>query len=131
MGTVLVKLDIVFIILWDDSMQDGSVTIINIFELFKQTALINSGKNCAGSDDCREWGRHLIPLWIIKRQLSKRQNFTKMKFSSFDYDFCLIRCRPLPFHVLLKIFLCFHEVENRNFRLKWINFSVDKSSFHK
>ena len=36
-------------------MEDGSVTIINIFELFKQTALIGADKICtAGSDDCRD-----------------------------------------------------------------------------
>ena len=35
-------------------MQDGSVTIIHIFELFKQAALIGADKICAGSDDCRE-----------------------------------------------------------------------------
>ena len=59
-GTALVlKLEIDFIILWDDSMLDGSVTIINIFELFKQTALINADKICAGSDHCREWERRI------------------------------------------------------------------------
>ena len=40
-------------------MRDGSVTIINIFELFKQTALINDDKICAGSDDCRDWEREI------------------------------------------------------------------------
>ena len=45
-GTALVlKLDIDFITLWDDCMQDGSVTIINIFELFKQTALAGSERD--------------------------------------------------------------------------------------
>ena len=54
-GTVLVlKLNIDFIAICDDPMQDRNVTIINIFELFKQTALINADKICAGSDDCRE-----------------------------------------------------------------------------
>ena len=48
------KLDIDFIALWDDPMQDDSITIINIFELFTQTALIGADKICAGSDDCRE-----------------------------------------------------------------------------
>ena len=47
-GAVLVlKLDIDFITLWNDPMQGDSVTIINIFELFKQTALINADKICA------------------------------------------------------------------------------------
>ena len=41
-GTALVlKLDIDFITLWDDPMQDGIVTIVKAFELFKQTALID------------------------------------------------------------------------------------------
>ena len=53
----MLKLVIDFITFWDDPMQDGSVTIMNIFELFKQTALINADKICAGSDDCREWKR--------------------------------------------------------------------------
>ena len=35
---LVLKLDIDFVTHWDDPMQDGSVTIINIFELFKQTA---------------------------------------------------------------------------------------------
>ena len=34
-------------------MQNGSVTIINILELFKQSTLINAEKTCAGGDDCR------------------------------------------------------------------------------
>ena len=55
-GTVLVlELEIDFITLWDDSMLDGNVTIINVFELFKQTALINADKICAGSDHCGKW----------------------------------------------------------------------------
>ena len=59
-GIVLVlKLDTDFIILWDDPIQDGSVTVITISELFKQTALINADKICAGSNDCREWERHI------------------------------------------------------------------------
>ena len=59
-NTVLVlKLDIDFTTLWDDPMQDGSVTIINIFELIKQTVLINDDKICAGDDDCIEWERHI------------------------------------------------------------------------
>ena len=37
----------------------GSVTIINIFELFKQAALIGADKTCTGSDDCREWERRI------------------------------------------------------------------------
>ena len=54
-GTALVlKLDIDFITLWDDPMQGGSATIINIFELFKQT------KNCADSDNCRESERRIF-----------------------------------------------------------------------
>ena len=40
-------------------MQNGSVTIINIFELFNQTALINVDKIYAGSNDCREWERRI------------------------------------------------------------------------
>ena len=44
-GTALVlKLNIDFITLWDDPMQDGSLTIINTFQLFKQTALIDQDK---------------------------------------------------------------------------------------
>ena len=59
-GTVSVlTLDIDFITLWDDPMQDSSLTIINIFELFKQTALINAGKICSGIDDCKEWERRI------------------------------------------------------------------------
>ena len=59
-GTVLVlKLNVGFIILWDDSMQDGSDTIINTFKLFKQTVLINADKICAGSDDCKEGERRI------------------------------------------------------------------------
>ena len=59
-GTVLVlKLDIDFINLWDAPMQDSSVTIINIFELIKQTVLINGDKICAGDDNCIEWERHI------------------------------------------------------------------------
>ena len=56
---LVLKLDIDFITLWDDPMQDCSATIINIFELFKQTALINANKICAGSDDCRESERRI------------------------------------------------------------------------
>ena len=69
-GTVLVlKLNIDIIAIWDGPMQDRNVTIINIFELFKQTVLINADKICAGSDDCREWEwPHLIILWIIKNK---------------------------------------------------------------
>ena len=52
-GTVLVlKLDIHFFIIWDDLMEDGGVSIKNIFELLKQTVLIDADKNCADSDDC-------------------------------------------------------------------------------
>ena len=49
----------------------------------------------------REW-EHLILLWIIKKQASERQNFMEINLSSFDYDFCLTRCRSLLFYVLLK-----------------------------
>ena len=98
------KRDIDFITLWDDPMQDGSVTIIHIFELLKQTgfALVVM---IVGSE--RE---HLILLWIIKKQASKRQNFMEINLSSFDHDFCLTRHRSLLFYVLLKTFLCFHGV---------------------
>ena len=61
--TVLVlKLDINFIILWDDPMEDGSVPIINIFELLKQTAMIDAVKNCANSDsdNCEGWDRFIF-----------------------------------------------------------------------
>ena len=59
-GTALVlKLDINCITLWDDLMQDGSVPILDIFELLKQTALIDADNICAGSDDCREWERRI------------------------------------------------------------------------
>ena len=51
------KLDIGFITLWDYPVPGGSVTIINIFELFKQTALIAADKICAGRDDCKECER--------------------------------------------------------------------------
>ena len=61
-----------------------------------------------------------------QNQASKRQNFMGKNFSSFDYGFCLIRCRLLPFYVLLKTFLCFHSVYKGNFGLKWVNFSVCK-----
>ena len=40
-------------------MKDGSVTIINIFELFKETALTGADKICAGSDGCREGERRI------------------------------------------------------------------------
>ena len=33
-------------------MEDGGVSIKNIFELLKQTVLIDADKNCADSDDC-------------------------------------------------------------------------------
>ena len=49
-------------------------------------------------------------------------------FFLFDYYFCLTRCRPLPFYVLLKT-LYFHGVWKRNFGLKWLNFFVDKGFF--
>ena len=35
-------------------MQDGSVTLINTFELFKETALTDTDNICAGSDDCEK-----------------------------------------------------------------------------
>ena len=35
-------------------MQDGSVTIMHFFELFKQTTLIGADKICYGSDDSRD-----------------------------------------------------------------------------
>ena len=50
----MLKLDIDFITFRDDPMQDGNVTIIKIFEVFKKTALIDADKICAGSDDCRK-----------------------------------------------------------------------------
>ena len=57
-GTVLaLKLDIHFFIIWDDLMEDGGVSIKNIFELLKQTVLIDADKNCADSDDCEGWDR--------------------------------------------------------------------------
>ena len=34
-------------------MEDGSVPIINIFELLKQTALIDADKNWTDSDNCK------------------------------------------------------------------------------
>ena len=40
-------------------MQGGSVAVINIFKLFKQTALIGDDNICTGSDDFREWERQL------------------------------------------------------------------------
>ena len=52
---LVLKLDIDLITFWDDPMQDYSVTVINIFELFKQIALIRADKICTGSDDCSEW----------------------------------------------------------------------------
>ena len=33
-------------------MEGGSVTMKNVFEMFKRTALIDADKNCADSDDC-------------------------------------------------------------------------------
>ena len=41
-------MDIYFITFWNDPMQDNSATGITIFELFKQTVLINADKICAG-----------------------------------------------------------------------------------
>ena len=56
---LVLKLVIDFITFWDDPMQNGSVTIMNIFELCKQIAPINADKICADSDDCREWERRI------------------------------------------------------------------------
>ena len=107
-------------------MDDGSVTIINIFELFKQTALIDTDKNCGdwerrilysitslgqmlvGTKFC-SWSVKLkfpsyyvgFLLWINKKQASKK----KINLFSLDYDFCLIHFRPSPFYVFLKTFL--------------------------
>ena len=54
------KLDIDFVTLWDDPVQNAKVTIINIFELFKQIALIDADKNCADSDYCGVWERRIF-----------------------------------------------------------------------
>ena len=54
----------------------------------------------------------------------------EINLSYFDHDFCLIRCRSLPFYVLLKIFLCLHGVQKEKFGLTQVNFSVDKCYFH-
>ena len=53
-GTALVEHWALDITLWDDPMEDGSVTIIYICELFKETAFIGADKICAGSDNCKE-----------------------------------------------------------------------------
>ena len=57
---LVLKVDIDLITLWDDPVENGSVTIVNIFELFIQTALIDSDKNCDDSDDSGEWERHFL-----------------------------------------------------------------------
>ena len=57
---VVLKLNIEFITLWHDPMQDCSFTVINIFQLFKQTVLIDADKNCANSDDCGELERRIF-----------------------------------------------------------------------
>ena len=41
-------------ILCDDLMKDDSAPIINIFELFKQTAFTDADKNCDDRDNCGE-----------------------------------------------------------------------------
>ena len=125
-GTVLVlKLDIGFIILWDDLMEDGSVPIINMFELLWQIALIDAEKNCEDSNNCEGWGRLIFCNSTLLRRVLVGTKFcgwsVKAKFHvmwnflcSFDYDFWLIHFRPLQFYVLLKTFLCFHGVWKRN-----------------
>ena len=80
--TLVLKLVIDFITFWDDPMQDGSVTIINVFELCKQTALINADKIYAVSDDCRKWeGRIYFFCEWIKNQKKLKISWNKLFFS--------------------------------------------------
>ena len=80
--TLVLKLVIYFITFWDDPMQDGSVTIINVFELCKQTALINADKINAVSDDCRKWeGRIYFFCEWIKNQKKLKISWNKLFFS--------------------------------------------------
>ena len=55
----MLKMVIDFITFWYDPKKDGSITIINIFELFKQIELVNVDKICVGSDDCKKWERRI------------------------------------------------------------------------
>ena len=80
--TLVLKLVIDFITFWDDPMQDGSVTIINVFEQCKQTALINADKIYAVSDDCRKWeGRIYFFCKWIKNQKKLKISWNKLFFS--------------------------------------------------
>ena len=157
----MLKLDIDFITFWNDPMQDGSITIINIFELFKETALTDADKNCADSDDCGVWERWIffnitfiginargnkILQFVCKIKISiklcgisfvnnKKTSIEKGKISwksklfFFRLWFLLNHSRSLSFYVLLKTFLFSWGIEREN-RTE-INFSVDKSFFHK
>ena len=80
--TLVLKLVIYFITFWDDPKQDGSVTIINVFELCKQTALTNADKIYAVSDDCRKWeGRIYFFCEWIKNQKKLKISWNKLFFS--------------------------------------------------
>ena len=134
-GTVLVlKLDIGFIILWDDLMEDGSVPMINIFELLKQRALIDADKNCADSNNCEGWGRLIFCnstllgrvlvgtkfcSWSVKAKFHVMWNFLcewlKNKRQKRQYSW---KWTFLPFYVLLKTLLCFHGVWKKDIELK-------------
>ena len=134
-GTALVlKLDIGFIILWDDLMADGSVPMINIFELLKQRALIHADKNCADSNNCEGWGRLIFCnstllgrvlvgtkfcSWSVKAKFHVMWNFLcewlKNKRQKRQYSW---KWTFLPFYVLLKTLLCFHGVWKKDIELK-------------
>ena len=90
---VVLKLDIDFITLWDDSMEYGSVTIRNIFELFKQTALIDADKNYADNDDWGEWERRIVCNITLMGQVLLGTKFcslsVKSNFSSKYVGFVL------------------------------------------
>ena len=86
---LVLKLDIDFISLWDDPMQDGSVTIINIFELFEQTALINPDKNCAEGDDYVGWERRkdaFFVTWLDWDKYSCEQSNVILEQFLFEND---------------------------------------------
>ena len=131
-GTVLVsKLDNDFIILWDDPMKDGSVPIIIIFQLFKQSTLFNADKNCTDNDffvtvfhwdkcltECKNFLGCLCEWFENKHQ--KGLSFMKINFFSFDYDFWLI-------HFIFLFFFIWRHSYVFNTELKYVNFSVDKN----
>ena len=68
-------------------MENGGVTAINVFELFKKTALIDVDKNCADSNDYDEWERHIFCNSSLLGQSSavglQNQNFHQIMWSLF------------------------------------------------